>query len=123
MSKPKPAKRRPPQYVPKERPSARPGLTSRERLRARADEISLQFARMDKYLNRVLLALLLAVAVLWLCKALPALTARYLLIALLGVSLALNGISGYRNSRWAGSFLMLFGTALFLSNLYMLVTQ
>ena len=78
---------------------------------------------MDKYLNRILLALLLAVAVLWLCKALPALTARYLLIALLGVSLALNGISGYRNSRWAGAFLMLFGTALFLSNLYMLVTQ
>ena len=117
MSKPKPARRRPPQYVPKERPSARPGLTPRERLHARADEISLQFARMDKYLNRVLLALL------WLCKALPALTARYLLITLLGASLALNGISGYRNSRWAGSFLMLFGTALFLSNLYMLVTQ
>ena len=123
MSKSKPAKRRPPQYVPKERPSSRPGLTPRERLRARADEISLQFARVEKYLNRVLLALLLAVTVLWLCKLLPALTARYLLITLLGASLALNGISGYRNSRWAGAFLMIFGTALFLSNLYMLVTQ
>ena len=38
----------------------------------------------------------------------------------MGAALALNGLSGYRQSRWAGFSLMVFGTLLFLGNLFML---
>ena len=43
-----------------------------------------------------------------------------LIIAIMGAALAINGISGYRQSKWAGFFLMVFGTLLCLGNLIML---
>ena len=60
------------------------------------------------------------VVVLWLAGALAGSTARYLIVAIMGAALALNGLSGYRQSRWAGFSLMVFGTLLFLGNLFML---
>ena len=103
-------------------PDPYPGMSPvRKKLHAQADEISLRFSRVEKRLNRVLLAVFALVAVLWIAKVLPADTARYCIIAFVGVSLAVNGISGYRQSRWAGSFLMIFGTLLALGNLYMLI--
>ena len=92
----------------------------RQKLHLMADEISYKFSKMSPKINRVLLALLAVIVVLWLVKVLPALTARYLIIAIMGASLALNGISGYRQSKWAGFFLMVFGTLLCLGNLFML---
>ena len=43
-----------------------------------------------------------------------------LIIAIMGAALAINGISGYHQSKWAGFFLMVFGTILCLGNLMML---
>lgn len=89
----------------------------REKIRAKADAISASVARVDQKINRVLLALLLIFVVLWLCKVLSGTIVRYIIIALFGFSLALNGLSAYRNTRWVGFFLMVFGSLLFLSNL------
>ena len=61
-----------------------------------------------------------AVVAVLLVKVLPSQTARYLIIAIMGAALAINGISGYRQSKWAGFFLMVFGTILCLGNLMML---
>ena len=72
----------------------------------------------------VILALLLVLAVLWIAKpAVFGLICRYAIIMLLGFSMTLNGLAGYRKSRWAGFFLMAFGTILFLGNLFMLISQ
>ena len=38
----------------------------------------------------------------------------------MGAALAINGLAGYRQSKWAGFFLMVFGTILCLGNLFML---
>lgn len=92
----------------------------RQKLHRMADEISYKFSRISPTVNRVLLAILAILVVLWAFKVMPALTARYLIIAIMGISLAINGISGYRQSKWAGFFLMVFGTFLFLGNLFML---
>ena len=73
----------------------------RQRIHRRADEISALFAKREKLLNRLLLGVFAVVVVLWLAGA-------------------LNGLSGYRQSRWAGFSLMVFGTLLFLGNLFML---
>ena len=62
----------------------------------------------------------LALLVGTLAGALAGSTARYLIVAIMGAALALNGLSGYRQSRWAGFSLMVFGTLLFLGNLFML---
>lgn len=93
----------------------------RQQIHAKADAISAAVARVDHKINRVLLAILAVLVVLWLCKILSGTLARYAIITLLGISLALNGLSAYRNTRWVGFFLMVFGTLLFLSNLLMLV--
>lgn len=93
---------------------------ARQRLHRRADEISAQFGRMSTTINRVLLAVFALVVVLMVCKVIPSMTARYLIIAIMGASLAINGLAGYRQSKWAGFFLMVFGTLLFLGNLFML---
>ena len=70
------------------------------------------------------LVLLLVLAVLWIAKpAVFGLICRYAIIMLLGFSMTLNGLAGYRKSRWAGFFLMAFGTILFLGNLFMLASQ
>ena len=92
----------------------------RRKLHERAEQISADFARSEKSISRVLLVLFLVVVVLWVAKVLAGQTARYLIIALMGMALALNGISGYRQSKWAGFFLMVFGTLLCLGNLFML---
>lgn len=92
----------------------------RQKLHQQADEISARFAVMSPKINRVLLAVLAIVVVLWIFKVMAPLTARYLIIAIMGVSLAINGLSGYRQSKWAGFFLMVFGTILCLGNLFML---
>ncbi len=93
---------------------------SRQKLHRRADEISAQFEKMSKPVNRVLLAVFALVVILLAFKVLPSMTARYLIIAIMGASLGINGLAGYRQSRWAGFFLMVFGTLLFLGNLFML---
>lgn len=92
----------------------------RQKIHRQADEISGRFAAMSKKINRVLLAVFAVIVVLWAVKAIPALTARYLIIAIMGAALAINGLAGYRQSKWAGFFLMIFGTILCLSNLFML---
>ena len=96
----------------------------RDQIRAKADTISAAVARVDQKINRILLVLLLVLAVLWIAKpAAFGLICRYAIIMLLGLSMTLNGLAGYRKSRWAGFFLMAFGTILFLGNLFMLISQ
>lgn len=96
----------------------------RDQIRAKADTISAAVARVDQKINRILLVLLLVLAVLWIAKpAVFGLICRYAIIMLLGFSMTLNGLAGYRKSRWAGFFLMVFGTILFISNLFMLASQ
>ena len=92
----------------------------RQKLHLMADDISYKFSKMSTKINRVLLAVFAVVVVLMLVKVLPSQTARYLIIAILGAAFAINGISGYRQSKWAGFFLMVFGTLLCLGNLFML---
>ena len=92
----------------------------RRKLYLMADEISYKFNKLLPKVNRVLLAVFLLIVVLMLAKVLPSQTARYLIIAVFGAALAMNGIAGYRQSKWAGFFLMVFGTLLCLSNLIML---
>ena len=92
----------------------------RQKLYLLADEISYKFAKMAPKINRVMLALFAVIVVLWIVKVMAPLTARYLIIAIMGASLAIDGISGYRQSKWAGFFLMVFGTLLCLGNLFML---
>lgn len=105
------------------RPSPR-SMPMRDQIRAKADTISAAVARVDQKINRILLALLLVLAVLWIAKpAVFGLICRYAIIMLLGFSMTLNGLAGYRKSRWAGFFLMAFGTILFLGNLFMLISQ
>ena len=93
---------------------------NRRKLHENAERLSREFGRVEQTVNRVLLALFAVVVVLWVCKVMQGQVARYLIIALMGISLGVNGISGYRQSKWAGFFLMIFGAALFLGNLYML---
>lgn len=105
------------------RPSPRT-TPMRDQIRAKADTISAAVARVDQKINRILLVLLLVLAVLWIAKpAVFGLICRYAIIMLLGFSMTLNGLAGYRKSRWAGFFLMAFGTILFLGNLFMLISQ
>lgn len=105
------------------RPSPR-SMPMRDQIRAKADTISAAVARVDQKINRILLVLLLVLAVLWIAKpAVFGLICRYAIIMLLGFSMTLNGLAGYRKSRWAGFFLMAFGTILFLGNLFMLISQ
>ncbi|MBR5538055.1 MAG: hypothetical protein IKU58_09160 [Clostridia bacterium] len=92
----------------------------RQKLHLMADEISYKFAKMLTKINRVLLAVFAVIVALLLFKVLPSQTARYLIIAVFGAALAMNGIAGYRQSKWAGFFLMVFGTLLCLGNLIML---
>ena len=92
----------------------------RRKLHLMADDISYKFSKMSPQINRVLLVIFAVIVVLWLFKVMAALTARYLIIAIMGAALAINGISGYRQSKWAGFFLMVFGTILCLGNLFML---
>lgn len=92
----------------------------RQKLHLMADDISYKFSKMAPKINRVLLAVFAVIVVLWLVKVIPALTARYLIIAIMGAALAINGLAGYRQSKWAGFFLMIFGTLLCLGNLIML---
>lgn len=105
------------------RPNPR-SMPMRDQIRAKADAISAAVARVDQKINRILLVLLLVLAVLWIAKpAVFGLICRYAIIMLLGFSMTLNGLAGYRKSRWAGFFLMVFGTILFISNLFMLISQ
>ena len=107
----------------KKEPSANPYAhmsPRRQKLHQQADDISYKFSKMSPKINRVLLAVFAVVVVLMLVKVLPSQTARYLIIAILGAAFAINGISGYRQSKWAGFFLMVFGTLLCLGNLFML---
>lgn len=105
------------------RPNPR-AMPMRDQIRAKADTISAAVARVDQKINRILLVLLLVLAVLWIAKpAVFGLICRYAIIMLLGFSMTLNGLAGYRKSRWAGFFLMAFGTILFLGNLFMLISQ
>ena len=107
----------------KKDPSANPYAhmsPRRQKLHQQADDISYKFSKMSPKINRVLLAVFAVVVVLMLVKVLPSQTARYLIIAILGAAFAINGISGYRQSKWAGFFLMVFGTLLCLGNLFML---
>ena len=105
------------------RPNPR-AMPMRDQIRAKADAISAAVARVDQKINRILLVLLLVLAVLWIAKpAVFSLICRYAIIMLLGFSMTLNGLAGYRKSRWAGFFLMVFGTILFISNLFMLASQ
>ena len=105
------------------RPNPR-SMPMRDQIRAKADTISAAVARVDQKINRILLVLLLVLAVLWIAKpAVFGLICRYAIIMLLGFSMTLNGLAGYRKSRWAGFFLMAFGTILFLGNLFMLISQ
>ena len=93
---------------------------ARRKLHENADRISQEFGRVSQKVNRILLVLLALFVLLWVFKVMQGQVARYLIIALFGMSLGINGISGYRQSKWAGLFLMVFGTFLFLGNLYML---
>ena len=107
----------------KREPSANPYAhmsPRRQKLHQQADEISLKFSRLSPKINRVLLAVFAVVVVLLVAKVVPAQTARYLIIAIMGAALAINGLAGYRQSKWAGFFLMVFGTLLCLGNLMML---
>lgn len=107
----------------KKEPSANPYAhmsPRRQKLHQHADEISLKFSRLSPKINRVLLAVFAVIVVLLVAKVIPAQTARYLIIAILGAALAINGLAGYRQSKWAGFFLMVFGTLLCLGNLMML---
>ncbi len=107
----------------KKEPSANPYAhmsPRRQKLHQQADEISLKFSKLSPKINRVLLAIFAVIVVLLLVKVIPAQTARYLIIAIMGAALAINGISGYHQSKWAGFFLMVFGTILCLGNLMML---
>lgn len=107
----------------KKEPSANPYAhmsPRRQKLHLQADEISLKFSKLSPKINRVLLAVFAVIVVLLLVKVLPAQTARYLIIAIMGAALAINGLAGYRQSKWAGFFLMVFGTILCLGNLMML---
>ena len=107
----------------KKEPSANPYAhmsPRRQKLHQQADEISLKFSRLSPKINRVLLAVFAVVVVLLVAKVVPAQTARYLIIAIMGAALAINGLAGYRQSKWAGFFLMVFGTLLCLGNLMML---
>ncbi len=94
---------------------------SRRKLHQRADRISDQFAAVDKTANRILLVILVVLALLWAFKVIPTLSARYAIIMVLGCTLGLNGIVAYKEHRWTGFFLMVFGTILMLGNFYMLV--
>ena len=107
----------------KKEPSANPYAhmsPHRQKLHQQADEISLKFSRLSPKINRVLLAVFAVIVVLLVAKVVPAQTARYLIIAIMGAALAINGLAGYRQSKWAGFFLMVFGTLLCLGNLMML---
>ena len=107
----------------KKEPSANPYAhmsPRRQKLHQQADEISLKFSRLSPRINRVLLAVFAVIVVLLVAKVIPAQTARYLIIAIMGAALAINGLAGYRQSKWAGFFLMVFGTLLCLGNLMML---
>ena len=107
----------------KKEPSANPYAhmsPRRQKLYQQADDISYKFSKLSPKINRVLLAIFALIVVLLLVKVLPSQTARYLIIAIMGVALAINGISGYHQSKWAGFFLMVFGTILCLGNLMML---
>ena len=107
----------------KKEPSANPYAhmsPRRQKLHQQADDISYKFSKMSSKINRVLLAIFAVIVVLLLVKVIPAQTARYLIIAIMGAALAINGISGYHQSKWAGFFLMVFGTLLCLGNLMML---
>lgn len=107
----------------KKEPSANPYAhmsPRRQKLHQQADEVSLKFSRLSPKINRVLLAVFAVIVVLLVAKVVPAQTARYLIIAILGAALAINGLAGYRQSKWAGFFLMVFGTLLCLGNLMML---
>ena len=107
----------------KKEPSANPyaHMSPRlQKLHQQADEVSLKFSRLSPKINRVLLAVFAVIVVLLVAKVVPAQTARYLIIAILGAALAINGLAGYRQSKWAGFFLMVFGTLLCLGNLMML---
>lgn len=107
----------------KKEPSANPyaHMSPRwQKLHQQADEVSLKFSRLSPKINRVLLAVFAVIVVLLVAKVVPAQTARYLIIAIMGAALAINGLAGYRQSKWAGFFLMVFGTLLCLGNLMML---
>ena len=107
----------------KKEPAANPYAhmnPGRQKLHLMADDISYKFSKMSPKINRVLLAIFAVIVVLLLVKVIPAQTARYLIIAIMGAALAINGISGYHQSKWAGFFLMVFGTILCLGNLMML---
>ena len=107
----------------KKEPSANPYAhmsPRRQKLHLMADETSYKFSKMAPKINRVLLAILAVIVVLLAAKVLPSQTARYLIVAIMGAALAINGLSGYRQSKWAGFFLMVFGTLLCLGNLMML---
>ena len=81
------------------RPNPR-SMPMRDQIRAKADAISAAVARVDQKINRILLALLLVLAVLWIAKpAVFGLICRYAIIMLLGFSMTLNGLAGYRKSR------------------------
>ncbi len=95
---------------------------SRRKLHQRADEISTQFASMKTYLYRVLLVIFLVIVALWAVKIMPMQAARYSIVAIMGAALGITGLAGYRESRWAGFFLMVFGTILMFGNLYKLTT-
>lgn len=117
----RPGKKPPAPRAARPNPRATP---MRDQIRAKADTISAAVARVDQKINRILLVLLLVLAVLWIAKpAAFGLICRYAIIMLLGLSMTLNGLVGYRKSRWAGFFLMVFGTILFISNLFMLASQ
>ena len=107
----------------KKEPSANPYAhmsPRRQKLHQQVDEISLKFSKLSPKINRVLLAVFAVIVVLLVAKVVPAQTARYLIIAIMGAALAINGLAGYRQSKWAGFFLMVFGTLLCLGNLMML---
>ena len=107
----------------KKEPSANPYAhmsPRRQKLHQQADEISLKFSKLSPKINRVLLAVFAVIVVLLVAKVVPAQTARYLIIAIMGAALAINGLAGYRQSKWAGFFLMVVGTLLCLGNLMML---
>lgn len=103
--------------APRTAPAARRSLPLRQQIQARAEGFSAAVARVDKKINRILLAILLVLVVLWVCRLLPAEPVRYTIIALFGFSLMLNGLSTYGKTRWVGFFLMVIGTIFFLSNL------
>jgi len=107
----------------KKEPSANPYAhmsPRRQKLYQQADDISYKFSKLSPKINRVLLAVFAVIVVLFVAKVLPSQTARYLIVAIMGAALAINGLAGYRQSKWAGFFLMVFGTILCLGNLMML---